>query len=475
MTEHSASVELSTIPSVDKILRTESVKMLINKFGRPSVIKAVREDLEKIRHSIQDKNSQNFIKVDVETIIERINARLISSLEPSLKAVFNLTGTVIHTNLGRAPLPSEAIDAMAAVSEGASNLEYNLKTGKRGDRDSHLEKLLIQLTGAEAVTVVNNNAAAVLLILNSLALRKEVIVSRGELVEIGGAFRIPEIMTRAGAKLKEVGTTNRSHARDYKEAISKKTAMLMKVHTSNYEVTGFTSNVSESDLAKIAHNDQVPFVIDLGSGTMVNIEKFGLPHEPTVQEALSNGADLVSFSGDKLMGGPQAGLIAGRKELVAKIKKNPMKRAMRCDKMTIAALTAILKIYSNPKQLCERIPTLRLLTRDPNEIHQTAKRIIPALKAKLGKTYSIKIEPCQSQIGSGALPTEKIPSVALKISLKMKRGSGKSLNGLSKIFRELPKPVIGRIQDNAFWMDLRCLEKNHEDTFLKQLNKMIII
>ncbi|MBS40851.1 MAG: L-seryl-tRNA(Sec) selenium transferase [Rhodospirillales bacterium] len=475
MTEHSASVELSTIPSVDKILRTESVKMLINKFGRPSVIKAVREDLEKIRHSIQDKNSQNFIKVDVETIIERINARLISSLEPSLKAVFNLTGTVIHTNLGRAPLPSEAIDAMAAVSEGASNLEYNLKTGKRGDRDSHLEKLLIQLTGAEAVTVVNNNAAAVLLILNSLALRKEVIVSRGELVEIGGAFRIPEIMTRAGAKLKEVGTTNRSHARDYKEAISKKTAMLMKVHTSNYEVTGFTSNVTECDLAKIAQNDQVPFVIDLGSGTMVNLEKFGLPHEPTVQEALSNGADLVSFSGDKLLGGPQAGVIAGRKELIAKIKKNPMKRAMRCDKMTIAALTAILKIYSNPKQLCERIPTLRLLTRDPNEIHQTAKRIIPALKAKLGKTYSIKIEPCQSQIGSGALPTEKIPSVALKISLKMKRGSGKSLNGLSKIFRELPKPVIGRIQDNAFWMDLRCLEKNHEDTFLKQLNKMIII
>ena len=475
MTEHSASVELSTIPSVDKILRTESVKMLINKFGRPSVIKAVREDLEKIRHSIQDKNSQNFIKVDVETIIERINARLISSLEPSLKAVFNLTGTVIHTNLGRAPLPSEAIDAMAAVSEGASNLEYNLKTGKRGDRDSHLEKLLIQLTGAEAVTVVNNNAAAVLLILNSLALRKEVIVSRGELVEIGGAFRIPEIMTRAGAKLKEVGTTNRSHARDYKEAISIKTAMLMKVHTSNYEVTGFTSNVTECDLAKIAQNDQVPFVIDLGSGTMVNLEKFGLPHEPTVQEALSNGADLVSFSGDKLLGGPQAGVIAGRKELIAKIKKNPMKRAMRCDKMTIAALTAILKIYSNPKQLCERIPTLRLLTRDPNEIHQTAKRIIPALKAKLGKTYSIKIEPCQSQIGSGALPTEKIPSVALKISLKMKRGSGKSLNGLSKIFRELPKPVIGRIQDNAFWMDLRCLEKNHEDTFLKQLNKMIII
>ena len=475
MTKHTASIELSTIPSVDRILRTESAKTLIKNFGRPSVIKAVREDLEEIRCSILDENCQDSIKVDVETIIERISARLTTDLEPSLKPVFNLTGTVIHTNLGRAPLPSEAIDAMASVSGGASNLEYNLKIGKRGDRDSHLEKLLMQLTGAEAATVVNNNAAAVLLILNSLALRKEVIVSRGELVEIGGSFRIPEIMTRAGAKLKEVGTTNRSHARDYKEAISVKTAMLMKVHTSNYEVTGFTSNVSESDLAKIAHNDQVPFVIDLGSGTMVNIEKFGLPHEPTVQEALSNGADLVSFSGDKLMGGPQAGLIAGRKELVAKIKKNPMKRAMRCDKMTIAALTAILKIYSNPKQLCERIPTLRLLTRDPKEIHQTARRIIPALKAKLGKTYSIKIEPCQSQIGSGALPTEKVPSVALKISLKMKRGSGKSLNGLSKIFRELPKPVIGRIQDNAFWMDLRCLEKNHEDTFLKQLNKMIII
>ena len=376
MTKHTASIELSTIPSVDRILRTESAKTLIKNFGRPSVIKAVREDLEEIRCSILDENCQDSIKVDVETIIERISPRLTTDLEPSLKPVFNLTGTVIHTNLGRAPLPSEAIDAMASVSGGASNLEYNLKIGKRGDRDSHLEKLLMQLTGAEAATVVNNNAAAVLLILNSLALRKEVIVSRGELVEIGGSFRIPEIMIRAGAKLKEVGTTNRSHARDYKEAISVKTAMLMKVHTSNYEVTGFTSNVSESDLAKIAHNDQVPFVIDLGSGTMVNIEKFGLPHEPTVQEALSNGADLVSFCGDKLMGGPQAGLIAGRKELVAKIKKNPMKRAMRCDKMTIAALTAILKIYSNPKQLCERIPTLRLLTRETKEIHLTARRII---------------------------------------------------------------------------------------------------
>ena len=343
MTDSTASL-FSSIPSVDKLLRTPDAETLIDSFGRQPVTNAVRDDLATLRQALAKKDNVETGDVSSANILARVAARLEADLSPSLKPVFNLTGTVLHTNLGRAPLPEEAIDAIAAVSRGASNLEYNLSTGKRGDRDVHVEETLAQLTGAEAITVVNNNAAAVLLMLNALALRKEVIVSRGELIEIGGAFRIPDIMSCAGAKLREVGTTNRTHPKDFEEAISPKTAILMKIHTSNYEVQGFTAAVSAPDLAALAHKNDLPFVIDLGSGTMTDLRQFGLPHEPTAQEALASGADLVSFSGDKLLGGPQAGIIAGRADLIAKIKKNPMKRAMRCDKMTIAALETILRL-----------------------------------------------------------------------------------------------------------------------------------
>jgi len=465
---------LSSIPSVDKLLRTPDAETLIDSFGRQPVTNAVRDDLATLRQALAKKDDVDAGDVSAGNILSRVAARLEADLSPSLKPVFNLTGTVLHTNLGRAPLPEEAIDAIAAVSRGASNLEYNFATGKRGDRDVHVEETLARLIGAEAVTIVNNNAAAVLLMLNALALRKEVIVSRGELIEIGGAFRIPDIMSRAGAKLREVGTTNRTHPKDFEEAISSKTAMLMKIHTSNYEVQGFTASVSDPDLAALAHKNDLPFVIDLGSGTMTDLRQFGLPHEPTAQEALASGADLVSFSGDKLLGGPQAGIIAGRADLIAKIKKNPMKRAMRCDKMTIAALETILRLYADPDRLAERIPTLRLLARQQDDIQATAARVSPVLDTTLGDRYVISLEQCQSQIGSGSLPAERLDSIALVIRPTATKGVGTALKHLATAFRNLPMPVIGHIQDDAFWLDLRCLEATNESAFTSQLTALQI-
>lgn len=473
MTDSTASL-LSSIPSVDKLLRTPDAETLIDSFGRQPVTNAVRDDLATLRQALAKKDNVETGDVSSANILARVAARLEADLSPSLKPVFNLTGTVLHTNLGRAPLPEEAIDAIAAVSRGASNLEYNLSTGKRGDRDVHVEETLAQLTGAEAITVVNNNAAAVLLMLNALALRKEVIVSRGELIEIGGAFRIPDIMSCAGAKLREVGTTNRTHPKDFEEAISPKTAMLMKIHTSNYEVQGFTAAVSDPDLAALAHKNDLPFVIDLGSGTMTDLRQFGLPHEPTAQEALASGADLVSFSGDKLLGGPQAGIIAGRADLIAKIKKNPMKRAMRCDKMTIAALETILRLYADPDRLAGRIPTLRLLARKQDDIQATAARVSTMLDTALGDRYEISLEHCQSQIGSGSLPAERLDSIALVIRPTAAKGVGTALKRLATAFRNLSMPVIGRIQDDAFWLDLRCLEAGNEDAFTSQLDALQI-
>jgi L-seryl-tRNA(Ser) seleniumtransferase len=473
MTDSTASL-LSSIPSVDKLLRLPNAETLIDSFGRQPVTNAVRDDLAALRQALAKKSDVKNDDVSAANILARVAARLEADLAPSLKPVFNLTGTVLHTNLGRAPLPEEAIEAIAAVSRGASNLEYNLATGKRGDRDVHVEETLAALIGAEAVTIVNNNAAAVLLMLNALALRKEVIVSRGELIEIGGAFRIPDIMSRAGAKLREVGTTNRTHPKDFEEAISPKTAMLMKIHTSNYEVQGFTAAVSDPDLAALAHKNHLPFVIDLGSGTMTDLRQFGLPHEPTAQEALASGADLVSFSGDKLLGGPQAGIIAGHADLIAKIKKNPMKRAMRCDKMTIAALETILRLYADPDRLAERIPTLRLLARKQDDIQATAARVSPALNTALGERYAISLEQCQSQIGSGSLPAERLDSIALVIRPTATKGVGTALKHLTTAFRALPMPIIGRIQDDAFWLDLRCLEAGNEDAFISQLTTLQI-
>jgi|TARA_B100000315_G_scaffold260784_1_gene325202 L-seryl-tRNA(Ser) seleniumtransferase len=465
---------LSKVPSVDKILRHEDCQILLDKHGLKLVTAVIRSTLVAIRSTLAEAPSNSDDKStevpDMHGVIELVAGRLNSQPDASLLPVFNLTGTVLHTNLGRAPLPPEALEAIITTAAGASNLEFDLASGDRGDRDSHIEALLCDLTGAESATVVNNNAAAVLLVLNTLALNKEVPVSRGELVEIGGSFRVPDIMARAGCKLIEIGTTNRTHRKDYSNAINDSTAILMKVHTSNYAIRGFTTSVTDTELSDIARQHGIPFVTDLGSGTLIDLRDFGLPFEPTVRETIDNGADVVTFSGDKLLGGPQAGIIVGRKRLIDAIKSNPMKRALRVDKMTISALYEVLKLYRDPDRLSERLPTLRLLTRSLEEISAVATRIHAAVVAALGPVAEVSIVDCQSQIGSGSLPLDLLPSRALALRPKAKKGDGLVLDRMSAAFRALPTPVIGRINAGALIFDLRCLQD--EDGFVTQLGKL---
>ena len=456
----------NAIPSLDKLLRHEILAQLIERHGRSLVVEESRAELDHQRALILQGKIDT---TNTEHLTQRIEARVGAALQMSLQPVFNLTGTVLHTNLGRAPLAEEAIEAMTAVARGSANLEFDLLKGKRGDRDDHVEDWLCRLTGAEAATVVNNNAAAVLLMLNTLANRKEVPVSRGELIEIGGAFRMPGIMRRAGCRLVEVGTTNRTHLSDFAEAISQRTGTLLKVHTSNYVVQGFTADVADGDLAKMARDHNLPYIVDLGSGALINMEVLGLPHETTVQETLANGADLVSFSGDKLLGGPQAGLITGRADLIGKLKKNPMKRALRIDKVTLAGLAATLRLYANPGTLCSRLPTLRLLSRPVDDIRAAAERLRPVLQDRLGESMTEAIMQCHGQIGSGSLPAGNLESVAL-IMRPAGRPTGGKLKRLAASFRALPVPVLGRISENALNFDLRCLEE--ETVWTTQLSEL---
>lgn len=438
-------------PAVDKVLAWPALQAMIACHGRTLVLDALRTALQQWREGrIQDEQS---LVAEVKSAVERL-------LTPSFKPVINMTGTVIHTNLGRAPLPPEAIDAMAAVASGASNLEYDLHSGQRGDRDSHVEDWICRLTGAEAATVVNNNAAAVLLVLNALALRKEVIVSRGELIEIGGSFRLPDIMARAGCKLREVGTTNRTHAHDYADAISPRTALLLKAHASNYAVQGFTSSLTETKLAAIAHEHAIPLVVDLGSGSLIDMQRLGLPAEPVVRDVLAQGVDVVTFSGDKLLGGPQVGIIAGRANLISRIRNSPLKRALRCDKLTLAALSAVLRLYANPDTLAQRVPALRLLSRSQTDIQKSAAALLPALKTWAGQDLQIDCCETLSQIGSGSQPLDRLPSVALRLRSQHtnKRLRSRQLRELASQLRQLPHPVIGRIAEDCLLLDCRCVE-----------------
>jgi L-seryl-tRNA(Ser) seleniumtransferase len=465
---------LSQLPSVDRLLSQPAIISLIEIHGRASVTALVRDIVGAARLSIKGGAPVP----DEAALMAKVGAGATALATPKLRPVFNLTGTVLHTNLGRATLPEEAIAALVTAARNPCALEYDLDTGGRGDRDDVVNDLLCELTGAEAATVVNNNAAAVFLLLNTLAAKKRVIVSRGELVEIGGAFRVPDIMSRAGAKLVEVGTTNRTHLADFVAAIEEtpinRTAMLMKVHTSNYVIQGFTHAVPEYQLSKLAHEHGLPFVIDLGSGTLTDLARWGLPHEPTPREAITAGADLVTFSGDKLLGGPQAGLLVGKKELIAKIKKNPLKRALRVGKITLAAMEAVLRLYRDPDRLHLRLTSLNQLTRPEAEIRTAAARMLPALaKALAGLPVTVDVVTLNSQIGSGSLPVDRLASAGFAIRPQGKKSG--VLNRIEAAFRDAAhpmRPIIGRIEESALLLDLRCLAVADEAEFVASLNSL---
>jgi L-seryl-tRNA(Ser) seleniumtransferase len=457
---------LSDLPSVSRLLDDAAVAVLVAEHGQPVVTQLLRDTLAHAREAVRAGGAVP----DTASIIARVSADARTLALPKLRPVFNLTGTVLHTNLGRAPLPEEAVEALIRVARSPCALEYDIESGGRGDRDDVVSELLCELTGAEAATVVNNNAAAVFLLLNTLARKRKVIVSRGELIEIGGAFRVPDIMQRAGARLVEVGTTNRTHLKDFRGAITKRTALLMKTHTSNYAIQGFTHAVPEQELAELAHAHGLPFVIDLGSGTLTELERWGLPHEPTPRESITAGADLVTFSGDKLLGGPQAGLLVGRRDLIAEIKCNPLKRALRVGKITLAALEAVLRLYRDPDRLPERLTTLQQLTRAESDIRAAAARLLPAVQGALAALpVTAQIVPLRSQIGSGSLPVDRLPSAGLAIRPQGKKGG--VLHRIEAALRTLPRPVVGRIEDGALLLDLRCLQPHEESEFTANLSE----
>jgi L-seryl-tRNA(Ser) seleniumtransferase len=447
-----ASARAQDLPAVDRLLRSPTGAALVAAHGHTLVAAEARNLLDGLRQQAL-AGSLPAAAVQGDAPAQALRARVDAVLAPRLRRVINLTGTVIHTNLGRALLADSALQHVLATMSGPNNLEYDLASGGRGDRDSIVEDLLCTITGAEAATVVNNNAAAVLLTIAALAHGKEVIVSRGELVEIGGAFRMPDVMAAAGARLVEVGTTNRTHLRDYASAITERTALIMKVHTSNYVVQGFTAEVDEADLATLARARGVPLATDLGSGSLVDLATWGLP-----QEKLAAGCDIVTFSGDKLLGGPQAGLIVGSKAAVGRIRKYPMKRALRMSKLPLAALEATLRLYLQPERLTQDLPTLRLLTRPVEAICALASSLQPKVAAAVAPRFTVDCLDLMGQIGSGSLPVESLPSAGLAIAPVQKKGSGRALDALSTALRALPWPVIGRIADDRLLLDLRCLE-----------------
>ena len=434
------------LPSVDAVLQHAALAETVARHGLATVKDAVRRlQAEARTGEVPDWGT------DAERYAEPVEAWLARHVGHGYRRVFNLTGTIVHTNLGRAVLSPELMQAAADAATAPVTLEYDLRTGRRGDREGIVRHRLQLLTGAEAATVVNNNAAAVLLVLNTLALGRSVPVSRGELIEIGGSFRIPDIMARSGCRLAEVGTTNRTHPADFEAAVDDTTALLLKVHPSNYRVEGFTRTVATAELARIGRRHEIPLCVDLGSGTLVDLTRFGLPHEPTPRETLADGADLVTFSGDKLLGGIQAGIVVGRADLVARLDANPLKRALRLDKVTLALLDATLRAYEDESSVVARIPLLRTLTTPLETLEARATEVAGVLGPLLGEAFAVAVEEASGQLGSGALPDQVLPSRAVAVSAD----SGKALNGLAAGLRRLPVPVIARVSDGRLWLDMR--------------------
>ncbi len=444
---------LRRIPAVDEILRRPAVEAWSKTHPHAVLVEAIRGVLAGLRERILAGEDIRSEDLDPAGLLPRVEARLIALLRPSLRRVLNATGVVVHTNLGRSPLPAEAVEAVRRVAEGYSNLEYDVARGERGKRFVHVEGLLRDLTGAEAATVVNNNAAAVLLVLNALAAGKEVLVSRGELIEIGGSFRIPDVMARSGARLREVGTTNKTRLADYEEAVGPDTALLLKVHTSNFAIVGFTEDVPVSDLSGLGRGRGIPVVHDLGSGSFVDLAQIGIGPEPTVGASLKSGADVVTFSGDKLLGGPQAGIIVGKRNLLDRIRSNPLARAVRIDKLTLAALEAVLRIYRDePEGAVKKIPVLSMLTAAPADLKRRAQKLAEMIRREVGDRAAISVQPEQSQAGGGALPLGNLPTWAASVL-----PADVSVSRLEALLRENDPPVIARVKEGCVLFDPRTL------------------
>ena len=439
------------IPKVDVLLENPRIVKLIKKYHRDVIVDIIREEINKLRTFIKENDDISLIEEKTNQLVENITKSTEKIYSYNLRKVINGSGTILHTNLGRAIISKKHANYLSEVVTNYSNLEYNLEEGKRGERYSHFEKLICKITGAEAAMAVNNNAAAVMLVLSSMAKEKEVIVSRGELVEIGGKFRIPDVMKSSNAHLVEVGTTNKTHLEDYSDAITENTGALLKVHTSNFKILGFTESVSVEELSKLSKEKDIPIIEDIGSGVLIDLSKYGLEYEPTVQDSIKAGVDIVSFSGDKLLGGPQAGIIVGKKKYIDKMKKNPLTRAFRIDKFTATVLEMIFHEYLNEENAIKNIPVLSLITKDIKEIEESAKKLYEKL-SNLKDVADIKVEDTLSQIGGGSLPTEKIKSKCISIVPK-----NISTASLEEQLRLNENPVVARISDNKLIIDMRCI------------------
>lgn len=449
------------IPKVDVLLEMPQVQSLIGEFGKKAITECIRKETDRVRGLVKDGNTELF-EQELEKLPDRICDSLRGQEMTGFRRVINATGTILHTNLGRAPIAREHAEKIAELVSGYSNLEYNLEEGHRGERYSHFERLICQVTGAESAMAVNNNAGAVLLTLSAMACGKEVIVSRGEQIEIGGKFRVPDVIRQGGAELCEVGTTNKTHLSDYEEAICENTGLLLKVHTSNYRIVGFSESVSTKELAELSVKRGVPFVEDLGSGILVDLRRYGISHEPTVQEVLAAGADVVCFSGDKLLGGPQAGIIAGKKQYIDQIKKHPLTRALRIDKFTAASLELVWREYyrCSPAQLMERIPVLKMFANTREEQMVRAQKLANAWAEAAKGRYQIDVCPLEAQMGGGTLPLHQFDGAGVTIvpcpGTKAEDGI-LTTEGLEKAFRSLNRPVIGRLQDGQFQLHMQTV------------------